>query len=527
MTSPTLGRSTGRRLAGAQTNTSSKWAIFGLVSVGTFMTTLDASIVNIALPSIAHAFGTPISGRVEWVVIGYLVVIAATLLSFGRLADIMGRERVWIAGLALFTAGSALSGLAPTLVLLVAARAIQGLGASLIFAPALALTVDAFPASQRGQALGMNALIVSLGVTAGPTLGGLITGSLGWRWIFFVNLPLGLIGLLVTRRVFRFRAGNRARLFDVPGAAAFGLGLASLSLGLSFGSEWGWTSPALVLTMALALVALGVAVLTERKRRDPLVDLAQLASRRLGLPLASFLFSVLALFAVAFLLPFYLEDVRGLTPVGAGLLLTPYSLALALASPISGRLSDRGRARWLGPLGLGLAAAGVCLLALVGVTTPLSQIALWLAVSGIGQGLFLAPNTSAVMSAVPAEDSGTSSGLIATTRVVGQTLSVAIAGAVFVGLGGASAGRCWLPVAYPGRLWIGRSTTRSLPRCTPRSLSAVCWQSVARRSAWPDSSGDRSALSTRPSRRRSRRSSPRPDWRLTFMLRTPAFWPTR
>jgi MFS family permease len=192
--------------------------------------------------------------------------------------------------------------------------------------------------------------------------------------------------------------------------------------------------------MALALVALGVAVLTERKRRDPLVDLAQLASRRLGLPLASFLFSVLALFAVAFLLPFYLEDVRGLTPVGAGLLLTPYSLALALASPISGRLSDRGRARWLGPLGLGLAAAGVCLLALVGVTTPLSQIALWLAVSGIGQGLFLAPNTSAVMSAVPAEDSGTSSGLIATTRVVGQTLSVAIAGAVFVGLGGASAG---------------------------------------------------------------------------------------
>jgi len=304
MTSQAFGRSMAGRLRAAPTGASSKWAIFGLVSVGTFMTTLDASIVNIALPSIAHAFATPVSGPVEWVVIGYLVVIAATLLSFGRLADIAGRERVWMAGLVLFTVGSAMSGLAPTLVLLVAARAIQGLGASLIFAPALALIVDAFPPSQRGQALGMNTLIVSLGVTAGPTLGGLITESLGWRWIFFVNVPLGLIGLLVIRRVFRFGGGSRAHRFDVPGAVAFGVGLASLSLGLSFGSEWGWTSPALILTLALAAGALCAAVRIEGNRRDPLVDLRQLASRRLGLPLASFLFSVLALFAVAFVLPF-------------------------------------------------------------------------------------------------------------------------------------------------------------------------------------------------------------------------------
>ena len=427
-----------------------KWAIFGLVSVGTFMTTLDASIVNIALPSIAHAFGTPVSGPVEWVVIGYLVIIAATLLSIGRLADIVGRERVWIAGLAVFTVGSVLSGVAPSLILLVVARTIQGLGAALIFAPALALIVDVFPASQRGQALGMNALVVSLGVTAGPTLGGLITETLGWRWIFFVNVPLGLIGLLVARRVFTFRAGARARRFDVPGAAAFGLGLASLSLGLSFGSEWGWTSPSLVLTLAVALVALGSAIFIERRRRDPLVDLEQLVSRRLGLPLASFLFSILALFAVSFLLPFYLEELRGLTPLAAGLLLTPYSLGLAFASPISGRLADRGRARWLGPLGLGLAAAGLGLLGLIGVGTSLLQIAVWLAVSGIGQGLFLSPNTSAVMSAVPPDQSGTASGLIATTRVVGQALSVAIAGALFMGLGGAAAGAALVTAGTSG-----------------------------------------------------------------------------
>ena len=436
-----MGRSIARRLVGTHADEApSKWAVFGLVSVGTFMTTLDASIVNIALPSIAHAFGTPVSGRVEWVVIGYLVVIAATLLSFGRLADIAGRERIWIAGLALFTAGSALSGLAPTLVLLVGARGLQGLGAALIFAPALALIVDAFPRSQRGQALGMNALIVSLGVTAGPTLGGLITESLGWRWIFFVNVPLGFIGLLVARRVFTFGGSARARRFDLPGAVAFGLGLASLSLGLSFGSEWGWTSPALILTLAVAIVTLGTAVATERRRRDPLVDLGQLISRRLGLPLASFLFSILALFAVSFLLPFYLEELRGLTPLAAGLLLTPYSLGLAAAAPISGRLADRGHARWLGPFGLGLVALSLGLLAQIGLTTSSPEILLWLALSGVGQGLFLSPNTSAVMSAVPTDQSGTASGLIATTRVVGQALSVALAGAIFVGLGGAAAG---------------------------------------------------------------------------------------
>ena len=427
-----------------------KWAVFGIVSIGTFMTTLDASIVNIALPSIADAFGTAVSGPIEWVVIGYLVVIAATLLAFGRLADIVGRERVWVAGLAIFTAGSALSGVAPSLSLLVVARAIQGIGASLIFAPALALIVDAFPRSGRGHALGMNALIVSLGVTAGPTLGGLIAETLGWRWIFVVNVPIGLVGLLVARRVFRFAPRSRRQQLDLRGAATFGLGLGSLSLGLSFGSQWGWSSPAVVMTLALAAGSLVAAIVVERRQRDPLVDLRQLVSRRLGLPLASFLFSVLALFAVAFLLPFYLEELRGLTPLAAGLMLTPYSLALAVAAPISGRLADRGHAGWLGPLGLALATAGLVLLAQIGAVTPLAEIVLWLAVSRIGQGLFLSPNTTAVMSALPGGESGTASGLIAATRVVGQTLSVAIAGAVFVGLGGAAAGAAIVAAAPAG-----------------------------------------------------------------------------
>ena len=451
MATTTSGRSIVRPTTGSRTEAApSQWAIFGLVSVGTFMTTLDASIVNIALPSIARWFDTPVSGLVEWVVIAYLVAIAATLLTFGRLADLVGREKVWVAGLALFTAGSVLSGLSPTLALLIGARAVQGLGAAMVFAPALALVVDAFPVGQRGQALGLNALIVSLGVTAGPTIGGLITESFDWRWIFFVNLPLGIIGLFVARHVMHFRGGSGAGRLDVPGAALFGVGLAGISLALSFGSEWGWTSTPLLVTLAVGLAALGTAVLVEHRQRDPLVDVSELLSIRLGLPLVSFLFSIIALFAVGFLLPFYSEELRGFGPLAAGLLLTPYSIALAVSSPLAGRLADRGAGRWLPTIGLALAAAGLFLLTSIDTDTPPLEIGLWLAISGVGQGLFLSPNTREVMNALPSDQSGRASSLIATTRVVAQSLSVAVAGAVFAGLGGAAAGATLVGGALTG-----------------------------------------------------------------------------
>ena len=180
--------------------------------------------------------------------------------------------------------------------------------------------------------------------------------------------------------------------------------------------------------------------MVERRRPDPLVDVAGLISGRVGLPLLSFLFSVMALFAVGFLLPFYSEELRGFGPLEAGLLLTPYSIGLAVASPLAGRLADRGRGRWLPPIGLGLAATGLFLLSTIGTETSPLLIGLWLAISGIGQGTFLAPNTREVMNTFPADQSGRASGLIATTRVVAQSLSVAVAGAVFAGLGGATAG---------------------------------------------------------------------------------------
>jgi EmrB/QacA subfamily drug resistance transporter len=434
-----------------------KWSVFALISVGTFMTTLDSSIVNISLPAIAHSFHTPLNGAVEWVIIAYLVVIAACLLTFGRLADLIGRERVWTMGLAVFTTGSLLCGVAPSLALLVAARALQGVGAALIFAPAIALVVDAFPHGERGRALGMNTVIVSLGISTGPTLGGLITEHLSWRWIFFVNLPLGVAGAVIAGRVLAFRPPPGRGRFDPPGAAAFAVGLASLCLGLSFGREWGWSSARSLVVLATAGVGLVAAVVLELRRRDPLLDVRLVASRVLGSALLSFMLAILALFAVSFLLPFYFEQLRGFDPLRSGLLLTPYSLALAMVAPLSGTLADRVGSRWLAPLGLSLACAGLLLLAQVGRDASALDISWRLAVSGIGQGLFVSPNTRTVMGAAPADQSGTVSGVIATTRVVAQSLSVAIAGAVFTGLGGAAAGAALMA----GRAAGGGSATRT------------------------------------------------------------------
>jgi EmrB/QacA subfamily drug resistance transporter len=422
------------------TTGASKWAVFALISVGTFMTTLDSSIVNISLPAIARSFHTPLGGTVEWVLIAYLVVIAACLLTFGRLADLVGRERVWIAGVGLFTVGSLLCGIAPSLPLLVAARAVQGVGGALIFAPAIALVVDAFPRSERGRALGMNTVIVSLGISTGPTLGGLITEHLSWRWIFFVNLPLGVAGVLLARRLLPLRPPQGHGRFDPPGALAFGVGLAALCLGLSFGREWGWSSARSLTALVIAAAGLAGAVVVELRRRDPLLDIRLVGSRVLGSALLSFLLSILALFAVAFLLPFYFEQLRGFGPLRSGLLLTPYSLALAMVAPLSGTLADKVGSRWLAPLGLSLACTGLLLLAQLGPDASPFEIAWRLAISGVGQGLFQSPNTRTVMGAAPPDQSGTVSGLVATTRVVAQSLSVAIAGAVFTGLGGAAAG---------------------------------------------------------------------------------------
>src|SRR5690349_7586841 len=202
-----------------------KWVVLAILAIGIFMATLDSSIVNISLPTIAHFFGVPLNGAVEWVIIAYLVVTAGVLLTVGRLADMIGRKPIWVAGLIIFTGGSAICGASVSLGMLIAARALQGLGGAFIMAISPAMLTAAFPASERGRALGMNAVIVALGVSVGPTLGGIITENFSWRWIFYVNVPIGIIGIIASLRILR-ESGMRGRgRFDPAGALLLAIGL--------------------------------------------------------------------------------------------------------------------------------------------------------------------------------------------------------------------------------------------------------------------------------------------------------------
>lgn len=425
---------------GGATPQTNKWVVFAIVAVGVFMSTLDSSIVNISLPTIASFFRVPLSGAVEWVIIVYLVVIAATLLTIGRVADMTGRKYIWAAGLAIFTIGSALCGAAPSLGFLIAARAFQAIGGSLLFAVSAAMLTAAFPPNERGRVLGMNALVVALGISVGPTLGGFITQYLTWRWIFYVNVPLGVIGVIATLRVLReTRRGGRGQ-FDPWGAILLTIGLASITLGLSFGQEWGWSSPTLIATLVIGVVALVALLVVERRVASPIVPLGLLKDRVFASANLSLILSFLALFAVSFMMPFYLEQLRNFSLIESGLLLTPLPLTIAVIAPFSGRLADRIGTRWLAASGLAIACVGLALISQLHENSSVFDIVWRLVVTGFGQALFQSPNNSALMGSAPRAAQGVASGFLATGRVIGQSTSVALAGAVFTSLGGALAG---------------------------------------------------------------------------------------
>jgi EmrB/QacA subfamily drug resistance transporter len=379
-----------------------------------------------------------LSGTIEWVIIGYLVVAAALLLSTGRLSDMVGRTPIWMTGLGLFTLASVLCGAAPSLELLIVARLLQGAGAALLLATGTAMLTDAVPPDQRGRALGLGAVAIALGTSVGPTLGGLITEHLSWRWIFFVNVPVGLVAFIAARRFLPRGAGRRQGRFDPVGALLLGVGVAALTLGLSFGGEWGWASSRLLGTLAIGVVAVAGALLAEGRVADPIIRLELFRNRVFSSAIASMTLSMLALFSVGFLLPFYFEELRGFSTAHSGWLLTPLPLMLAIVAPIAGAASDRRGSRLIAPLGLAVNAVALFLLSRLDASSSTWDIVWRLGLAGVGQGLFQAPNTRALMEAAPATDQGAASGLLATSRIAGQALSVAVAGAVFLGLGGSA-----------------------------------------------------------------------------------------
>jgi len=421
--------------------TPSKWTAFAIVAIGVFMCTLDTSIVNVSLPPIARYFGVPIGAEAEWVIIAYLVVIASTLLIVGRLSDRIGRKPIWLAGLLVFSAGSALCGAAPSLDLLIGARVLQGIGASMLMSVSPAMLVASFPPQERGRVLGMNAMIVAFGITAGPPLGGAIVEAASWRWIFFLNVPIGIAGAIATWIVWPSDARRETKRFDGAGAVLLGLTLGGAATALSIGNEAGWSSTAVLALGAVAAVSLVLFVVQERRHEAPLLDHTLFRNRLFAWATASLVLSFLAMFAITFLLPIYLVQLRGFALQKVGLLLTPFPVVIAVIAPFAGHAADRMGTRGLATTGMAILCAGLLLLSGLDDSSSLADIIWRQLVAAAGMALFQSPNNSAIMGAAPRDRQGVAAGMLATGRTMGQSLSVAIAGAVFGSLGGAAAGR--------------------------------------------------------------------------------------
>jgi EmrB/QacA subfamily drug resistance transporter len=412
-------------------STSARWWVLVTIGIGTFMSALDGSVVNTLLPVLSRALGTSIAG-IEWVTTIYLLVISGLLLSVGRAGDLFGHKRLYLGGFGLFILGSALCGMAGSARVLVALRAVQALGAAMLMATAPAILTRTFPPSQRGRALGAQGTFTYLGLTAGPSLGGWLATAFGWRSVFYINVPVGIVAVaLAVRSIADDSVRQREERFDFVGAATFTAGLVSLMVALNQGHAWGWTSPAIITLLVAASVLLIVFLRVEARRASPMLDLSLFQSRTFSASTASALLNYACVYAVLFVLPFLLIQGRGLGTQQAGLVLTAQPIVMAVVAPISGALSDRIGSRGLATVGMLLLAAGLVCLAMLVTNGTLVSIAAALALIGLGVGVFVSPNNSALMGAAPRHRQGIAAGVLATARNVGMVLGVGFAGAVF------------------------------------------------------------------------------------------------
>jgi EmrB/QacA subfamily drug resistance transporter len=409
-----------------------KWLIFVFVAVGIFMSTLDSSIVNIALPTIMADFGVPLS-TMEWVVMIYLLTISSLLLSFGRLSDIAGRRWVYSRGLMVFSVGSLCCALARNAPWLIASRAFQGVGAAMIMSCTPALVVDTFSASERGRALGMVGTVVASGLTVGPALGGALIHLFSWRVIFYINVPIGIVTAILIARLLR---GSHADVtveesFDWIGAALLTFSLVCFLLALSHGYNWGYFSTRTLSLLGISVLTTAVFIRFETKIPHPVVEPSLFGIRLFTLPILSGVTLFMSLFTVVFLMPFYLIYPCGYTVEKVGLFMVVPFVFLFFVSPLSGSMYDRLGSRMLCTVGMTIMAAALFLLSgLRCGETPLPII--WrLALVGLGAAVFLPPNSSAAMTAVPSRRRGIAAGTVAAARNLGMVLGVALAGAIF------------------------------------------------------------------------------------------------
>ena len=404
------------------------------VCVGAFMGQLDASIVTLAFPALERSFHAGVAS-VSWVGLSYLLVLVATVAAVGRLADMVGRKLLYLYGFIIFVVGSLLCAAAPTLLALDAFRAVQAVGAAMLQANSVAIIALAVPRRRLGRALGIQGAAQALGLALGPSVGGLLLAAGGWRLLFLVNVPVGMVGfvaalLFVPRSTHLQGRGE----FDWPGFALFFPSAAALVFAISEGNHQGWTSPLIVASVIVTLGLGTVFVARERGCRNPMVDISLFRRVRFTAGVSSSLLAFLVLFGVLVVVPFLLERADRFGTVRTGLELMVMPVALGLVAPFSGRMADTVGVRRPAVTGLCMAAAGLLLLAVLRPSTP-GFLAL-LALIGAGLGLFTSPNNAGIMAAVPERQSGLASGLLNMSRGLGTAMGLAVTTAVFSALGG-------------------------------------------------------------------------------------------
>ncbi|MBI2864061.1 MAG: MFS transporter [Chloroflexi bacterium] len=431
-----VGANTLRRVSLGIHGPNHKWWDLGTVAIGILMATLDSGMISVSLPRMMAYFRVSID-TIQWVVLAYLLLITVTLLSFGRLADMIGRKRIFSVGVLIFALGSALCGTSGSAELLIAYRVFQAVGASMIMANSMAIASAVFPPKERGMALGIIGTIVAIGVTLGPSIGGVLTESLSWRSVFFLNLPIGIVGAIMGFVVLRDEemsaplSGRRLQ-FDYAGALIAGFGLLALMMALAGGGQIDSSGGLSAVLYGVALLAALAFVFIERRQREPLIDLSLFRRQLFALGSASGLLMFLAVSANMFLMPFYLQLVLGFPPSQAGLMMVPTSIALGVIAPFSGWLSDRMGARLLSTAGILMVCVALLGLSQLEANSGYGDVLVRLILLGLGQGLFQSPNNSSVIGAVPRERYGVASSFLSMMRNLGMVMGAALASSLLI-----------------------------------------------------------------------------------------------
>ncbi|WP_433477707.1 DHA2 family efflux MFS transporter permease subunit [Spirillospora sp. CA-142024] len=411
------------------------WPVLGILSIGFFMSLLDGTIVNIAVPALIHGLGASYD-QVLWVVDAYLLVFSVLLISTGRLGDIFGYRRLYLIGISLFTVASALCGLAGSPGRLLAARVLQGLGGALLFPQVISSILTIFPPRLRGRAFGVFGAIVGFAPIVGPIAGGFVLAHLGWRWIFFINVPVGVVTAVLTLRYVPAMRTGRTHRLDLTGVALATAGVAGIVFGLIEGERYGWGTIAGPISIASVIVAgfvlLGLFVVWQHAQRgEPLMPLSLFAGRAFAVGnWVGFVFQ-LGMIGIAFVLVLYLQMARGYSPLQTGLVMLPGAVLTAIGSAYAGRLSDKIGGRFVLMAGMTLLAAGLLVLALMaGPDSGAGHLLPGLIIIGVASGATFAPLQQATMDGVDPRLAGAASGVSGTTRQIGGVLGTAVLGAV-------------------------------------------------------------------------------------------------